>query len=181
MLQCPVWVPLVNIRIFLLHSWHVSSDSYKRTHLYAPGIRAHAKAALNQGATIHEVLEVIELSSTLSIHACNVGVPLLAEVLKEEKDPAKYEAFISREYDERQKALQKEFTDKRGYWHPTWDDFLRMDPDFFKAYLDFSSVPWTKDVDGKGEGKGALEPKVRDSPRRAVESYPPRADCDEDR
>jgi alkylhydroperoxidase/carboxymuconolactone decarboxylase family protein YurZ len=128
------------------------------THLYSPGIRAHVSAALKEGASIHEILEVIELSSTLGIHACNIGVPLLVEVLKEE---GKFHEDVTRPYDERQEALKKEFTKKRGYWHVFWEDFLRLDPEFFAAYLEFSSVPWVKVVEGKGgDGKGALEPKV---------------------
>jgi alkylhydroperoxidase/carboxymuconolactone decarboxylase family protein YurZ len=131
------------------------------THLYKSGIRAHVSAALKEGAAVHEILEVIELSSTLGIHACNIGVPLLVEVLKEE---GKFHEEITRPYDERQEALRKEFTEKRGYWHAFWEDFLRLDPEFFAAYLEFSSVPWVKDVEGAGgDGKGALEPKVRGS------------------
>ncbi|CAK7234990.1 hypothetical protein SCUCBS95973_009118 [Sporothrix curviconia] len=49
------------------------------THLYRPGIKAHIAAARKEGATIDEVLEVVELTSTLGIHACNIGVPLLVE------------------------------------------------------------------------------------------------------
>lgn len=133
------------------------------THLYAPGIRVHVAAALKEGATIHEVLEVIELSSTLGIHACNIGVPLLVEVLKEE---GKYEDEITKAFDERQEKLKKEFTEKRGYWHTFWEDFLRLDPEFFEAYLEFSSVPWVKNVGGNGgSGRGALEPKVTSKDR----------------
>jgi alkylhydroperoxidase/carboxymuconolactone decarboxylase family protein YurZ len=54
---------------------------------------------------------------------------------------------------ERRRALQAEFEAKRGYWHPFWDDVLALDPDFFEAYTQFSSVPWTS---------GVLEPKVKE-------------------
>ncbi|KAK3329828.1 AhpD-like protein [Apodospora peruviana] len=130
------------------------------THLYAPGIRTHVQAAFREGATIHEVLEVIELSSTLGIHACNIGVPLLVEVLKEE---GLYQNEITRPFDDNQEKLKEEFTQKRGYWHTFWEDFLRLDPEFFGAYLEFSSVPWVMDVDGNGTGgKGVLEPKMKE-------------------
>lgn len=128
------------------------------THLYQPGVRAHIVAAAKEGATVDEVLEVIELSSTLGIHACNIGVPLLVEVLREE---GKYTDEISRPFDDNQERLKREFTKKRGYWHTFWEDFLRLDPEFFEAYLEFSGVPWVKDVQGsKSERGGALEPKV---------------------
>ncbi|KAI1343122.1 AhpD-like protein [Xylariaceae sp. FL0016] len=127
------------------------------THLYEPGIRAHVTAARDAGASAAEVLEVIELSSTLGIHACNIGVPLLVEVLREE---GKFTDDITREFDENQEKLKAEFTAKRGYWHTFWEDFLRLDPEFFGAYLEFSSVPWVKDVDGNG--RGALSPKMKE-------------------
>jgi len=128
------------------------------THLYAPGIRTHVAAALRAGASVAEVVEVVELSSTLGIHACNIGVPLLVEVLREE---GRFQEDITRAYDERQEALKEEFTKKRGYWHAFWEDFLRLDPEFFAAYLEFSSVPWSKDVPGNSTGgRGVLEPKV---------------------
>lgn len=128
------------------------------THLYTPGIREHITSAAREGASKDEILEVIELSSTLGIHACNIGVPLLVEVLKEE---GKYLEDITQPFNQTQQDLQREFTEKRGYWHTFWEDFLRLDPEFFAAYLEFSSLPWIKNVDGtSGEGKGALKPKV---------------------
>ncbi|KAJ2993457.1 hypothetical protein NUW58_g1837 [Xylaria curta] len=130
------------------------------THLYAPGVREHVASAAREGAGRDEILEVIELSSTLGIHACNIGVPLLVEVLKEE---GKYLDDITRPFDETQQSLQREFTVKRGYWHTFWEDFLRLDPEFFAGYLEFSSLPWVKDVNGTvGQGKGALEPKMKE-------------------
>jgi alkylhydroperoxidase/carboxymuconolactone decarboxylase family protein YurZ len=118
------------------------------THLYTPGVRQHIKAALAHGATGDEIMEVIELTSTLGIHASNIGVPLLLEVLEEEglrNGPAPL--------DEHQERLKAEFTEKRGYWHEFWDGLLELDPELFEAYVDFSSVPWTK---------GVLEPKVKE-------------------
>jgi alkylhydroperoxidase/carboxymuconolactone decarboxylase family protein YurZ len=118
------------------------------THLYTPGIRQHVRAALDAGATTAEVMEVLELTSTLGIHAANIGIPLLVEVLEEEglrDGPAPL--------DERQERLKAEFTATRGYWHAFWDEILELDPDLFEAYVAFSSVPWHT---------GTLEPKVKE-------------------
>ena len=52
------------------------------THLYVPGIRQHIKQALGYGATAEEIMEVLELTATLGIHACNIGVPILVEELE---------------------------------------------------------------------------------------------------
>lgn len=102
-------------------------------------------------------MEILELTSTLGIHACNIGVPLLVEVMKEE---GVYEKHYPEGWDEgvERKRLREEFTQKRGYWHTFWEDFLRLDPEFFSAYLEFSTVPWVRE---KKEGV-YLEPKVKE-------------------
>ncbi|KAF8857444.1 hypothetical protein BDZ45DRAFT_788202 [Acephala macrosclerotiorum] len=137
-----------------LISLAVSSSS---THLYVPGIVKHTRAALENGATAAEVMEVLELTSTLGIHACNIGVPLLVEVMKEE---GIYKKHFPSGWDEgaERKRLREEFTQKRGYWHTFWEDFLRLDLEFFGAYLEFSTVPWVRE---KKEG-GYLEPKIKE-------------------
>ena len=114
------------------------------THMYEPGLRQHIRLALELGATREELLEVLQLTSTLGIHSCTVGVPVLLEALG---DPP------AQPLSERQQALKADFEAKRGYWHPFWDGLLQLDPDFFEAYLGFSSLPWTQ---------GVLEPKVKE-------------------
>lgn len=126
---------------------YIAADA-AATHLYTPGVRQHVAAALDHGATPQEIMEVLELTSTLGIHASNIGVPLLIEVLEEEglrDGPA--------QLDERQERLKAEFVENRGYWHSFWDGLLELDPDLFEAYVEFSSVPWRT---------GTLEPKVKE-------------------
>ena len=56
------------------------------THMYAPGVRRHIRMALELGATREEILEVLKLTTLLGIHACNVGVPILAgELVRREQ------------------------------------------------------------------------------------------------
>jgi alkylhydroperoxidase/carboxymuconolactone decarboxylase family protein YurZ len=57
------------------------------------------------------------------------------------------------ELDERRKALKERFIKERGYWSELWDDVLKLDPDFFEAYLNFSAIPWRK---------GVLPPKIKE-------------------
>lgn len=118
------------------------------------------RAALEAGASIAEITEVLELTSTLGIHACNIGVPILVEVMKEEGIYDNHTTTIEAPNDQKRVDLREDFTKKRGYWHEFWEDFLRLDPEFFEAYLDFSTVPWVKDAKGDGSGGGVLEPKV---------------------
>ncbi len=49
------------------------------THLYAPGVRRHIQNALKAGATKEEILEAIQLTTVMGIHACNVAIPILME------------------------------------------------------------------------------------------------------
>lgn len=52
------------------------------THMYAPGTRRHIKGALNAGATIEEIMEVLKLCVAQGVQACNLGAPILAEELE---------------------------------------------------------------------------------------------------
>lgn len=51
------------------------------THLYAPGVRRHMQNAIAHGATAEELLDVVQLSTLIGIHACNLAVPILVEEL----------------------------------------------------------------------------------------------------
>lgn len=125
---------------------YIAVDS-AATHLYVPGIQQHIRQALKHGANAAEIMEVLELTATLGIHACNIGVPILVEELEAIGQP------VSKELSERQEEIKAEFTEKRGYWNPFWDEMLWLDPEFFAAYTEFSSVPWVS---------GTLEPKVKE-------------------
>jgi alkylhydroperoxidase/carboxymuconolactone decarboxylase family protein YurZ len=114
------------------------------THLYEPGLREHIRRAIELGATKEELLEVLQLTATMGIHSCTVGVPILVEALGE-REPAPLT--------ERQQRLKADFERNRGYWNPFWDGLLELDPDFFEAYTAYSSLPWTD---------GVLEPKVKE-------------------
>jgi len=49
------------------------------THLYGPGVRRHVRNALKAGATREELLEVIQLTTVMGIHSCNLAIPILME------------------------------------------------------------------------------------------------------
>ena len=52
------------------------------THLYVPGTKLHIRNALNHGATVEQVLEVMEISSMIGIHGVATAIPILADELK---------------------------------------------------------------------------------------------------
>ncbi len=51
------------------------------THMYAPGTRRHIRNALQAGASMEEVFEVLKLCVAQGVQACNLGAPILAEEL----------------------------------------------------------------------------------------------------
>lgn len=58
------------------------------THLYAPGLRRHIRAALDIGVTKEEILEVLKLATTVGIHSLNVGLPILREETDVDRAPS---------------------------------------------------------------------------------------------
>lgn len=120
------------------------------THLYLPGLKLHMENALALGATRDEIMEVLELTSVLGIHTCTMGVPILMDELRK---MGRGDEVDNIEYGDHEKGLKESFIKNRGYWSPFWDDMLKLSPEFFECYLDFSSVPWKS---------GTLEPKVKE-------------------
>ncbi len=49
------------------------------THLYEPGTRRHMQNAIKAGATKEEILEVIQLTTVMGIHSCNLAIPMLMQ------------------------------------------------------------------------------------------------------
>jgi alkylhydroperoxidase/carboxymuconolactone decarboxylase family protein YurZ len=119
------------------------------SHLNGPGTVQDVQRALALGATPAEVLETLELTSTMGIHAANTGVPILLEELAAAGQPVDFASPLT----ERQEEIKALFTAKRGYWNSFWDGFLRLDAEFFAAYTEMSAHAWEH---------GPLEPKVKE-------------------
>ncbi|GAA3326154.1 carboxymuconolactone decarboxylase family protein [Paeniglutamicibacter sulfureus] len=119
------------------------------THLYGPGTEGHIRGALRAGATEQEIAEVLQLTGTLGIHAHNVGGPILEKVLRETGNLPQTPEPLT----EHQHRLKASFEARRGFWHEDFEQLLRLDPDLFEAYCEYSGLPWTE---------GELEPKVRE-------------------
>jgi len=130
------------------------------THLYEPGIRAHTAAALNEGATQEQIMETLELTSSVGVHAVNVGVPLLREVVQEMGRKVDTKSLTAD-----QESLKARFQTQRGYWSPAWDEVLAINPEFFAAYTEFSSVPFR-------EGHSHLSGKTKELIFCAVNASP---------
>jgi alkylhydroperoxidase/carboxymuconolactone decarboxylase family protein YurZ len=128
---------------------YIAIDS-STTHMYEPGLRVHIRNALRHGATRDEIMEVYQLTSVLGVHTITMGVPALLDVMRKNGREAEITAHP---LTPRQEKMKADFIANRGYWSDMWDGVLALSPDYFEAYLEFSSVPWKT---------GTLEPKVRE-------------------
>ena len=107
------------------------------THMYGPGVRRHIRAALELGASKEEILEVLKLASVVGIHACNLGVPILAEELAargEDTDAAAqpHPAIA---------ALKAS-----GRWNPLWDKLADWDPEWMALFIHAGSSAWRSGI-----------------------------------
>lgn len=106
------------------------------THIHVPAIKAHIQAALALGATAAEITEVIGLTTLLGIHTVTLGAPILLELMEEEG--IKNTTGVD---DSERQRVKDDFIRQRGFWTDTWNPILDLDPHFFEAYVEFSSLP----------------------------------------
>jgi alkylhydroperoxidase/carboxymuconolactone decarboxylase family protein YurZ len=59
------------------------------THMYAPGTRRHIRNALQAGATMEEIMEVLNLCFVQGVQTFNLGLPILAEELERQSSSQK--------------------------------------------------------------------------------------------
>ena len=57
------------------------------THMYAPGTRRHIRNAMQAGATMEEIMEVLKLCVVQGAQSLNLGVPILADELARHAAP----------------------------------------------------------------------------------------------
>src|SRR4051794_27441042 len=125
------------------------------THLFEPGLRIHIDNALTHGATVGEIMEVLEITSLLGIETLSFGVPVLLEELVAAGQPVGVP-----DLDDRRQALRDRYVALRGEWPQRLDGLLALDPDFLESYLGLAETP---------EAGGRLEPKVRELVRISLD------------
>ncbi|OCK78501.1 carboxymuconolactone decarboxylase [Lepidopterella palustris CBS 459.81] len=119
------------------------------TAIHTPAVRAHIQAALKVGATADEIMEVIGLTYLVGIHTVTLGAPILLELMEE----LGIDGAGTSTFDAERERIKSDFVKQRGFWTDTWNPLLQLDPQFFEAYTNFSSLP---------SKTGVLEPKVRE-------------------
>lgn len=104
------------------------------THLHAPGVRRHVRAALKLGVTRAEIMEVFKLASVVGIHACALGVPILADELANAGLP-----------DEPAPPVPTPICDTvraDGMFNPLWETIYRWDPAYLEKFLAMGLGLW---------------------------------------
>ena len=108
------------------------------------GLRTAVGHALDAGATVGEVREVLELTCGLGMHTVIEALP----AVRDATDDADHEPDV-----EEQRRVRERFEEKRGYWSPFWDSVLDADHEYLDRYTDLSAHPWET---------GTLDPKLRE-------------------
>ena len=98
-------------------------------------LRTAVRNALDAGASVEEITDVVALVSILGIHTIVMASPILAEELEtigQHPEPVA---------PDRSAQVRADFERRRGYWSPLWDAVNMSCPEFLAAYLDYSSIP----------------------------------------
>lgn len=124
---------------------HVAVDAHT-SKMFNVGTRFHMKKAFDQGATVDELVEVIELTVSAGIYSTLVeGASILSEEIGHP------DADIETEAD--REKLKSEFEEHFGYWSELWDDVAAMDPEHFSYTINLFAHPFES---------GPLEPKEKE-------------------
>ncbi|MCJ1302887.1 hypothetical protein MMC08_005692 [Hypocenomyce scalaris] len=113
------------------------------THIHSPAIRAHISAALAVGATRAEIMEVISLTYMVGIHTVTQGVPIILQLIDELGIEGYSGGLV---LDEKRQRIKDKFVKGRGFWTPSWEPILQLDPDFFEGYVDLTTLPGETNV-----------------------------------
>ncbi|CAD6558798.1 hypothetical protein LMG28727_06720 [Paraburkholderia kirstenboschensis] len=108
------------------------------THMYGPGVRRHVRDALRLGVTREQILEVFKLASVVGIHACALGVPILAEELASAGLPDEPAPATSTPVCDHVRAS--------GMFNPLWETIYRWDPQYLEKFLAMGLGLWRDNV-----------------------------------
>lgn len=135
---------------------YVAIHTSPATHVSEAETRRHVANALDHGATVREVLTVLEILSTAGIHSVLKGVPILAEEGGRPDPESEAEAA------ERERA-RANFEERRGYWDDgLWADLLAIDHQFLEHYTEYSAHVAHYSTDDADPDPDDLDPIVKE-------------------
>lgn len=127
------------------------------SHLYATGTRRHIEMALDKGASVQEVLEVIQLTMLAGHGTLETGVPILLEELARAGQAAP--PALTGE----QERIKQAHIERTGHWPEAGDALFHLAPHFVEAFLAYAAIP---------HETGALAPKIREFIGIAIHASP---------
>jgi len=129
------------------------------THLQEAGLRNHILHALEEGATKEEIVETLEICSTIGSHTLLTAMPLMEAQLK--KRGKNIEEI---ELTEEQEVFRNDYKVRNnGYWPEAFEVALKLDEEYLRAFSSYADVPYKS---------GSLEPKYKELIWIAVDASP---------
>jgi alkylhydroperoxidase/carboxymuconolactone decarboxylase family protein YurZ len=112
------------------------------THLFRPGLALHLRLALESGASVQEIIDVLRLATAQGLDGPTIGV----EILTEELTAAGLElSHLQAPLSDEQTALRDAYLARFGDWPAFCEQWLRLDPKYFALMLDLLAAPRTSD------------------------------------
>ncbi|MCU1483013.1 MAG: Carboxymuconolactone decarboxylase [Subtercola sp.] len=99
------------------------------------------RQAVDDGASVNELLCVLEISCSIGLHTISVGLPILLEEMQ------KLGLELPPDDDERRRELRRYIETEGPRPRPLnsiYAAILQIDPEYFKARIDFIDLPWTR-------------------------------------
>lgn len=107
------------------------------THMNETGIRTRINDAFDAGASVDEIVAVLEITSVLGIHAMTTGVETLSEI----------SGLPDRTTDEHDELEQKRqaYKDELGFWSDRLDAIVEYDDEYFDNWYQYLRHPQEAD------------------------------------
>ena len=103
------------------------------THLNEDSLHRSIRLALDEGATVDEIIDVLESITFVAMHTVIDGVPLIEEVAGLPED-------VPEEERTEQDRVREKFRERRGWWHEIWEPVLALDHEFLEKHTDVSGI-----------------------------------------
>ncbi|QIB66808.1 hypothetical protein G3T16_16825 [Kineobactrum salinum] len=112
-------------------------------HLYSGGIEMHIVKALEEDATVYEILDTIQLSM-LTVHATQcIDAPILIQEMERVGITPKE---LGNDLSDQDQATKNRYIETTGHWPKGADELLELSNRFAKAMLNYGEVPYESDA-----------------------------------
>ena len=108
------------------------------THLFAEGLKVHVRRALAMGASVHDVIETLQLATAQGLEGVTMGVEILVEELQAAGQDT---AFLDGALTAEQETLRVAYTARFGDWPTFADQLLRLSPAYFEVMTALLAAP----------------------------------------